>query len=82
MSGSERCVVVAGGEHFKGRHNISASLLICLYRAGAASWYSIAGPRPGARAAHCMVSLSSGLYILGGRDERKLLGNICKLVVK
>ena len=82
MSVSERCVVVVGGEHFKGRNNISPCLLVCLYRAGAATWYSIAGPELEARAAHCMVSIPSGLYILTGRNERKLLANICKLVVK
>ena len=82
MSVSERCVVVVGGEHFKGRNNISPCLLVCLYRAGAATWYSLAAGRLGARAAHCMVSLPSGLYILTGRDERKILGNICKLVIK
>ena len=74
--------MVVGGEHFKCRTNISPATLVCLYTAGAATWYSLAGPRLGARAAHCMVCLPSGLYILTGRDERKVLGNICKLIIK
>ena len=27
-----RCVVVAGGENFRARRNISSALLVCLYR--------------------------------------------------
>ena len=75
-------MVVVGGEHFQSRSNLSGRLLGCLYSGGAASWYSIAGPSQGARAAHCMVCLPSGLYILAGRDQRRVLGNICKLVIK
>ena len=40
------------------------------------------GEGGGARAAHTMVTLASGLYILTGRSERTLLPNICKLVIR
>ena len=37
-----RCVVVAGGENFRARRNISSALLVCLYRCvvlSTAQWY-------------------------------------------
>ena len=78
---SPSCVLVTGGEHFKGRHNISSSVLVCLYSRSArtASWYRLKAEAGGGRAAHCMVSLSSGLYVLGGRSERRILPNISRL---
>ena len=80
---SPSCVLVTGGEHFKGRHNISSSVLVCLYSRDdrAASWYRLKAEAAGGRAAHSMVSLSSGLYILSGRSERRIIPNICRLVI-
>ena len=45
-----RCVVVAGGENFRARRNISSALLVCLYRCvvlSTAQWY------------HCVLLLIS-----------------------
>ena len=38
---TETCVLVHGGQNFKGRENVTGASSVCLFRAGAAHWYTL-----------------------------------------
>ena len=54
-------------------------MLVCLFREGAAHWHSLDTGQ--GRAAACAVSLASGVFIISGRNEKRVLSSICKLMI-
>ena len=79
LSINKRCVIVIGGENFRSRNNISGRMQVCLFREGAAHWHSLDTGE--GRAAACAVSLASGVFIISGRNEKRVLSSICRLTI-
>ena len=79
LSINKRCVIVIGGENFRSRNNISGRVQVCLFREGAAHWHSLDTGE--GRAAACAVSLASGVFIISGRNEKRVLSSIYRLTI-
>ena len=55
---TDTCVLVHGGQNFKGRENVSGASSVCLFRAGAAHWYTLHSSTTGPAARRQTVTAS------------------------